>query len=91
MNINDVGNASLGASMGTTVLTVVTDHATAISVLSTLCFGIVYVACAVWNAYSNHKRNSVSERVIVDSIIKRMRSDNVPDDLIQMVIQYKRK
>jgi len=73
--VTNVQNATLGAGVATGLMNTISANATAISVLCTIGFGIIYASCAIWNAYSNHKRNKVSERSIVDSIIKRL-NDN---------------
>ena len=86
-----VENASLGAGITTGLMGVITQNATAISVLATVGFGLVYASCAIWNAYSNHKRNKVSERKLLDNLIDEMVSDGKPVELIKILSDKKRK
>lgn len=86
--ISGVENASLGAAMGTGFLTIVTNNATFITVMCTVCFGMVYASCAIWNAYTNHRRIKTE---IVQSIIEEMERDNCDRELINEVVKYARK
>ena len=70
MNTNDVGNASLVAGISTGLMTTIANNATAITVICTTVFGIIYASCAIWNAYSNYKRNKVTERATVDKMLR---------------------
>lgn len=70
MNTNDVGNASLVAGISTGLMTTIANNATAITVICTIVFGVIYASCAIWNAFSNHKRNKVTERATVDKMFK---------------------
>lgn len=67
-----VQNAALGAGMASGLMNTITENATAISVLCTVGFGAIYVSCAIWNAYSNHKCNHISKDIIIGEIIKRL-------------------
>jgi len=73
--VTNVQNATLGAGVATGLMNTISANAMAISVLCTIAFGIIYASCAIWNAYSNHKRNKVSEQSIVDGIIKRLKDN----------------
>jgi hypothetical protein len=86
-----VQNASLGAGVATGIMNTITANATAISVLCTIGFGIVYAGCAIWNAYSNHKRNKVSKRAIIDSLIDEMRSEGCEQSVIDTMLRIARK
>ena len=69
-NVSIISAGSLGAGAGIGVMATVTSNATAITAIATVCFGIIYACCAIWNAYSNHRRNRVNERHITESIIE---------------------
>lgn len=73
--VTNIQNATLGAGVASGLLNTIAANSTAISVLCTIGFGIIYTSCAIWNAYSNHKRNKVSEQTIIDKIIARL-NDN---------------
>ena len=70
--VTNVQNATLGAGVATGLMNTLAENATAISVLCTIGFGIIYASCAIWNAYSNHRRNKNAEDLIVKGIIKRL-------------------
>ena len=53
-------------------MSVITQNATAISVICTVGFGLVYVSCAIWNAYSNHRRNKISQSSITADILSKL-------------------
>lgn len=84
-NISTVQNASLGAGVTTGLMPVITQNATAISVICTVIFGLIYASCAIWNAYSNHRRNTVNRRKIVEEILSEMEEGEVPHDVISQV------
>lgn len=73
--VTSVQNATLGAGVATGLMNTISQNATAISVICTIGFGLIYASCAIWNAYSNHNRNKVSERKMIDKIIKEL-NDN---------------
>ena len=73
--VTNIQNATLGAGVTTGIMNAINANATAISVIATVGFGVIYASCAIWNAYSNHKRNRVNEEVIIYNIVKRL-NDN---------------
>jgi hypothetical protein len=83
--ISNVQNASLGAGATTGLMTVIGNNATAISVIATVGFGLVYASCAIWNAYSNHRRNKISEDKMIDAIVKRMLDNGETTEAINAV------
>ena len=88
---NSMENAALGAAVATPVMSVISQNATVISVICTVIFGFIYACCAIWNAHSNHKRNKVSEGVILENIIESMIKKGDPIDLIKIVESHKDK
>lgn len=86
-----IENTALGAGITTGLMGVITQNATAISVLCTVAFGLIYACCAIWNAYSNHKRNKVTKRNILDGLIDEMIKDDQPAELIKLLNDKKRK
>lgn len=86
-----VQNVTLGGGLATGIMNAITTNATAISVLCTIGFGLVYATCAIWNAYSNHKRNKVSKRAIIDNLIDEMRSEGCEQSVIETMLKIARK
>lgn len=88
---HSVESATLVAGTTTGLMSVITQNATAISVICTAGFGLIYACCAIWNAYSNHKRNKVSKDAIYQDIIDGMIKDGAPVELIKQVSDRKSK
>ncbi|AZU97812.1 hypothetical protein [Vibrio phage LP.2] len=82
--VSTVQNASLGATMTTGLLPVITQNATAISVLCTIIFGVIYASCAIWNAYSNHKLKRLNKQAMIDNLIREL-NDNGEEDAARAV------
>ena len=86
-----VENASLGAGITTGLMGVITENATAISVLATVGFGVIYASCAIWNAYSNHRRNKLNKVVMINDLIDDLISEGKPTELIKILNEKKYK
>ena len=71
--IQTVQNAALAAGMTTGVMDVINANATAISVICTVCFGLVYAFCVVWNAYTHHKKLQKTEENITQKLLTRIK------------------
>ena len=55
--------------VGSGPLVWVAQNATVITALTSVITGMVFAGCAIWNALSNHKRNKINKRDIIESII----------------------
>jgi|LGVE01.1.fsa_nt_gb hypothetical protein len=66
---NTVQNVSLGAATTSGLMGVITQNATAISVLCTAGFGLVYVTCAIINTRTNSASN---RRKIIKEILSQL-------------------
>lgn len=88
-NVTMLQGASLGAGVSTGIITTVTNNATFITVMTTVCFGLIYASCAIWNAYSNHKRNKVNKRNIVEAILDDIEADDDIEPHVVDIIKAK--
>ena len=86
-----VQNVTLGGGVATGVMNVITQNATAISVLCTIGFGLVYAGCAIWNSWSNHKRNKVNKRTIIDELVREMKDEGCEQAIIDTMLRISRK
>lgn len=89
--LSTVQNSSLAAGATTGLLGVISNNATAISVIATVGFGLIYASCAIWNAWSNHKRTNLSERDIIDGIIERAKDNGEEEGTIKAIKRAARR
>jgi hypothetical protein len=67
------------------------QNATALTALATIVTGIIFAVCAIWNASSNHRRNSINKRDIIESIITDIDEDDLTDKEIKKFKKSLRK
>jgi len=86
-----VENAALGAGISTGLMGVITQNATAISVIATVGFGVIYASCAIYREYQTYKRDKISKKAMLESIIDDMIKKDEPIELIKIVQARKDK
>jgi hypothetical protein len=89
-----IENASLGAGITTGLMGVITQNATAISVLATIGFGVIYASCAIFREYQTYKRDrvsKVSQKDLIAGLIDELVSDGKSIELIKILSDKKAK
>jgi hypothetical protein len=77
--------------VGSGPLVWVAQNATVITALTTVVTGLIFAGCAIWNALSNHRRNSINKRDIIESIIIDIDEDDLTDKEIKKFKKSLRK
>ena len=67
------------------------QNATALSALATIITGLVFATCAIWNAASNHQRNKVNRRDIVEAVLIDLEKSDLSDKELEKFKKNLRK
>lgn len=84
----EAGSLVMGVS--TSLMAFITDNATAITVLCTFSFGLVYASCAIWNAWTNHKTQKDNKRGVVEALIDDLQDSGLDPSVVDVVVQHLR-
>ena len=89
--VNGVQKATGWLTVGSGAWAWFGQNATALTALATIITGVIFASCAIWNAASNHKRNKVNRRDIVEGVLMDLEKSDLTNEEVEKFKRSLRK